>query len=208
MQKLIIILVLLVTSFLSAQGNFEQGMQKAFELWGSNQPIEASNLFERIAAAEPDNWLPPYYAAQVIIINGFSEKDGDKLKAQLDKAQGLINDATAISKQNAEIMVLQALLHTVWVAFDGATYGPTLAGKVASIYEQAEQIDPKNPRVVYSKAEWGMGGARYFGQDITPFCKNMERSIDLFNNFKPETPFHPNWGKERAEQVLAESCKE
>jgi len=207
MQKLIIIFVLFVTSFLTAQGNYEQGMQKAFELWGSNQPVEASNLFERIAAAEPDNWLPPYYAAQVIILNGFAEKDGDKLKAQLDKAQGLINDATAISKNNAEIFVLQALLHTVWVAYDGATYGPTLAGKVASIYAQAEQMAPGNPRVVFSNAEWGMGSARYFGQDITPFCKDMERSIELFDNFKPETPFHPNWGKERAEQVITESCK-
>jgi len=207
MQKLIIILVLFVTSFITAQGNYEQGMQKAFELWGSNQPVEASNLFERIAAAEPDNWLPPYYAAQVIILNGFAEKDGDKLKAQLDKAQGLLNDATAISKNNAEIFVLQALLHTVWVAYDGATYGPTLAGKVASIYAQAEQMAPENPRVVFSNAEWGMGSARYFGQDLTPFCKDMERSIKLFDNFKPETPFHPNWGKERAEQVITESCK-
>jgi len=207
MQKLIIILVLFVTSFITAQGNYEQGMQKAFELWGSNQPVEASNLFERIAAAEPDNWLPPYYAAQVIILNGFAEKDGDKLKAQLDKAQGLLNDATAISKNNAEIFVLQALLHTVWVAYDGATYGPTLAGKVASIYAQAEQMAPENPRVVFSNAEWGMGSARYFGQDLTPFCKDMERSIELFDNFKPETPFHPNWGKERAEQVITESCK-
>ena len=208
MQKLIIILVLLVTKFLMAQGNYEQGMQKAFELWGSDQPLEASNLFERIAAAEPDNWLPPYYAAHVLIVNGFGEKDEKILSAQLSKAQDLLNDATAISKKNPEIMVLQALLHTVWVAFDGATYGPTLAGKVASIYAQAEQIDPENPRVVFSKAEWGMGSARYFGADIKPFCNDIERALELFANFKPETPFHPNWGKERAEQAFAEFCKE
>ena len=47
-----------------------------------------------------------------------------------------------------------------------------------------------------------MGGARYFGQDTAPFCKDLERSLELFANFKPETPFHPNWGKERVEQVL------
>ena len=39
-----------------------QGMNKALELWGTNA-IEASQLFERISKAEPDNWLPPYYAA-------------------------------------------------------------------------------------------------------------------------------------------------
>ena len=47
-----------------------------------------------------------------------------------------------------------------------------------------------------------MGSAKYFGQDTAPFCKDLERSIELFANFKPETPYHPNWGKERAEQVL------
>ena len=52
-----------------------------------------------------------------------------------------------------------------------------------------------------------MGSARYFGQDTQPICKDVERAIELFANFKPETPFHPNWGIERAEEVL-KSCKQ
>lgn len=204
MKHVIIIATLLISGLINSQTNYEKGMQKAFELWGSN-PTEASNLFERIAAAETDNWLPAYYAAQVNITSSFGEKDEEKLSAQLKKAQDLINDATAISKNNPELLVLQALLHTAWVAYDGATYGMTLSGKVVELYSKAAQMAPKNPRVVYCKAEWDMGGARYFGQDTTPFCKDLERSIELFANFKPETPFHPNWGKERAAQIL-ESC--
>jgi len=207
MQKFIIILVVFTTSFVTSQSNYEKGMQQAFELWGNNQTVEASNLFERIANAEPDNWLPPYYAAQVNIVKSFGEKDKDKLTAQLNKAQDLINDATAISKNNPEILVLQAMLHTAWVAYDGATYGMLLSAKVAALYEKAEQLAPDNPRVVFEKAEWGMGGARFFGQDTKPFCKDIERALELFANFKPEGPFYPNWGKERAEQVFAESCK-
>ncbi len=204
MQKLAIILVLFITQLLSAQTNYEKGMQKAFELWGTN-PTEASNLFERIAKAEPDNWLPSYYAAQVLITQSFGEQDKDKLTAQLAKAQNLLNDATAISKNNPELLILQALLHTAWVAYDGATYGMTLSPKVSALYAKAEQIAPNNPRVVLNKAEWAMGSARFFGQDTTPFCKDVERALELFANFKPETAFYPNWGKERAEQIL-ESC--
>lgn len=206
MQKLAIILVTLVTGLITAQTNYEKGMQKAFELWKNNNPVEASNMFERIANAEPDNWLPSYYTAQINIVNSFGEKDEDKLTAQLKKAQDLINDATAISKNNPEILVLQALLYTAWVAFDGATYGPALSAKVASIYAQAEQIAPNNPRVVYCKAEWGIGGAKYFGQDIAPFCSELERALDLFANFKPETPFSPNWGEDRT-RMLLEACR-
>jgi hypothetical protein len=207
MQKLVIILVVFATNLISAQSSYETGMQKAFELWGNNNPVEASNMFERIASAEPDNWLPAYYAAQINIVHSFGLKDEKKLTAQLKKAQDLINDATAISKNNPEILVLQALLYTAWVAYDGATYGMTMSPKVEAIYAQAEQIAPNNPRVVCCKAEWGIGGAKYFGQDTTAFCKELERALELFANFKPETPFHPNWGKDRVE-ILLKSCKE
>ena len=205
MQKLALLIAFIISGIIGAQSNYEKGMQKAFELWGTN-PTEASNLFERIAAAETENWLPPYYAAQVLILQGFEQKDKDKLDSQLKKAQDLINDATAISKNNPEILILQALLHTVWVAYDGATYGMQLSPKIAALYGQASSIDSDNPRVVLQKAEWDMGSAQFFGQDTAPFCKDIEKALELFANFKPETPFHPNWGKDRAEQVLS-NCK-
>ena len=205
MQKLIIILVLLVSGVMTSQTNYEKGMQKAFELWGSN-PMEASNLFERIATAEPDNWLPSYYAAQINIVGSFGEQDKEKLTAQLGKAQDLLNVSKSISENNPEIIVMEALLNTAWVAYDGATYGMTLSGKITALYAQAEQIAPNNPRVVLNKAEWAMGSARFFGQDVAPFCKDVEQALELFANFKPESSFHPKWGKERAEQIL-ESCK-
>lgn len=207
MKHLFLIIALVVSGIISAQGNYEKGMQKAFELWGSNQSMEAANLFERIAAAETNNWLPAYYAAQINILNSFGEKDEQKLTAQLKKAQDLINDATAISKDNPEIMVLQALLHTAWVAYDGATYGMTLSPKVVELYTKAGTIAPENPRAVYCKAEWDMGSARYFGQDTAPFCKDLERAVVLFKDFEPESPFHPNWGQDRAEQIL-ETCNQ
>ncbi len=206
MKNLIVITFVLISVISNAQTNYQQGMQKAFELWESGKSTEASNLFERIASAEQDNWLPYYYAAQINVTASFGEKNEEKLSAQLNKAQNLINNATAISKNNPELLVMQALLHTAWVAYDGATYGITLAPKVSEIYTKALQIAPKNPRVVYCKAEWDMGSARYFGQDTQPFCKDLESALELFANFKPETPFHPKWGKDRVETIL-QSCK-
>ena len=205
MQKLIIILVLLVSGVVTSQTNYEKGMQKAFELWGSN-PMEASNLFERIANAEPDNWLPSYYAAQINIVSSFGEKDKEKLTAQLGKAQELLNMSKSISENNPEILVMEAMLNTAWVAYDGATYGMTLSGKITALYAQAEQIATNNPRVVLNKADWAMGSARFFRQDTAPFCADVGRALELFVNFKPESSFHPKWGKNRAEQIL-ESCK-
>ncbi|MFK7782476.1 tetratricopeptide repeat protein [Psychroserpens sp.] len=205
MKNLIIIAFVFVSGILSAQTNFEKGMEKAFSLWQQGNTDEAENMFERISNAEIDQWLPHYYIAQINSIKSWNLKDEAKLKAQLDKAQTHLDLAKAISKENPEIMVLQAHVLTNWVAFDGMTYGMKYSGKITELYSKASAMAPNNPRVLFSKAEWGIGSARYFGQDTKPFCSDIEKSLELFANFKPESEFHPNWGKERAEQVL-KSC--
>ena len=63
MTKVITTIVFFICSLVSAQGQFEQGMGKAFQLWGEGKNTEASDLFERIAAAEKTSWLPNYYVA-------------------------------------------------------------------------------------------------------------------------------------------------
>src|SRR5690606_9174330 len=125
---------------------YQQGMQKAFQLWQENKSWEAANVFERIAKAEPDNWLPAYYVAQINVINSFSEKDITKLKAQLDKAQNFINDANIVSKDNPELLGLQAQWYTAWIVFDGMQYGMMYAGKASELYNKALELAANNPR--------------------------------------------------------------
>lgn len=205
--KIVVVLLIgLVTKQANAQTNFEKGMSKAFELWEAGKWDDAENMFERIAKAEEDEWLPNYYIAQMNSLKSWSEKDETVLKAQLDKAQEHIDIAMTKSEDNAELLVMQAQVYTNWVAYDGATYGMKYAGKVTELYAKALELDPTNPRAAFCKADWGMGSAKYFGQDTEPFCKEIETSLELFDTFKPESEFHPNWGKERA-VLVAEECK-
>ena len=61
------------------------------------------------------------------------------------------------------------------------------------------------------------GGSGFLGSEFSSTLSDVgaipiildknEASLELFDTFKPESDFHPNWGRERAEQVLAE-CKE
>ena len=207
MKKIITLLLVVLTTHVWSQDQFIKGMEKAFALWGEGKSMEASNLFERISNAEQDNWLPFYYVAQINTINSFGEKDEKKLKQQLEKAQEFLDIAKRISPNNPELMVQQAMTYTAWIAYDGATYGMTHSGKVVALCNEALKIAPENPRVVFSKAEWDMGAAAYFGQDTAPFCKDVERSLELFANFKPEGPFYPDWGEDRAKAIL-EKCKD
>nr|WP_299389212.1 hypothetical protein [Allomuricauda sp.] len=202
MKKIVMLMFICVVGVSQAQDRYAKGMEKAFQLWGQQNVTEASNMFERIAMAEQDNWIPHYYVAQVNTLSSFGERDFEKLSQQLEKAKEFLDLAKAISPDNPELMVMEALINTAWIAYDGATYGMTLSGKNFQLYEQAMAMAPENPRVVLSKAEWDMGSARYFGKDITPYCKDVEKSLELFANFSNDTPFYPSWGKDRAETVL------
>lgn len=206
MKKLFTLILVFISVVGFSQTQYETGMQKAFDLWQADKPWEAANLFERIAQAENDKWLPPYYVAQINVINSFDQKDKTKLTAQLEKAQEFINFAKTNSKENAEILVLQAQWYTAWIAFDGQQYGMKYSAKVQQLYKEALEIAPNNPRVILSKAEWDMGSATFFNQPLDPYCKDIKHAIELFATFKPEGKFYPTYGEERAKMILEKNC--
>ena len=206
MKTLIITTALLISSLLTAQTSFEQGMGKSLGLWGEGKAQEASALMERIAAAEKSNWLPNYYVALINTTEAFNPANKEKVPAMIIKAQDAIDNATLISPNNDEIMVVQAMLYTVILIQDPMTNGVKYTGLVMEQYGKALAINPNNPRAVFSKAEFEIGGAKYWGTDIKPMCAQIEKSIGLFTNFKPETPFSPKWGLDRAQEAL-KACK-
>lgn len=208
MKKILIITIALISFSGISQSKYKEGMTKAFELWQDQNHWEAANLFERIAQAEMDNWLPPFYVAQINVLYSFNEKDEETLTAQLKKAQDFLNDAKAISKENAEILVLQAQLYTAWVAFDGQRYGMTYSPKIAQLYQEAHNLEPNNPRVAFGKVEWDIGTARFFGQDTAPFCEDLNKAVELFTTYEPKGEFYPRGGEEYARGSLAQNCKE
>jgi len=207
MKTIIVLLTSLISFTGISQTPYQKGMQKALDLWEAKKPMEAVNLFERIAKAEPEHWLPPFYVSYILAINSFGEKDEAKLKSQMDKAMLFINDAKSIAKDEVELLLLNALWYTVWVAHDGAVYGMKYGGKVTGIYQEAIAIAPNNPRVILNKAEWDIGGAKFFGNSTEPFCKEIKRAIDLFKDFVPKGEFYPKGGATRATDLLEENCK-
>jgi hypothetical protein len=122
----------------------------------------------------------------------------------LDKAQNALDVEFKKDSQNAELLVVQGLIFTGWIVSDPMTNGMKYTGMANGVYAKAAKIAPENPRVMFSKAEFEKGSARYFGQDTTPMCEQIAKSIPLFENFQPETPFHPNWGLDRAKEVSAD----
>ncbi|MFN3755317.1 MAG: hypothetical protein ACK4RM_00025 [Flavobacterium sp.] len=204
MTKVIIALAVLISSAIFGQNSFEEGMGKALSLWSEGKNTEASSLFERIAAAEKDQWLPNYYVAMVNTTTAFGTTEKNQVDALLNKAQAALEVELKKQPNHTELLVMQAMIYTAWINFDPMTNGVKLSGKVMEIYSKAQAIAPENPRVLLSKTEFEMGAARFYGNDIKPLCAQMKKAIELFATFKPESPLHPNWGLDRAQKIVAD----
>ncbi len=206
-RTIITFTLFLCTLIASAQDRYQDGMNKAFALWGEGKDKEASDLFERIASAEKSNWIPTYYVGLVNATSAFKTKDKEVITALLTKAQDALDQAFLVAPENAELNVLQALIYTAWIVYDPMTNGMKYSGMAMQEYEKGEKLAPNNPRVVFGKAEFEIGGAKYFGKDITPMCQQIDRAIELFATFKSDVPFYPQWGLDRAKEAQAQCAK-
>ena len=207
MKNLILVFALLLaTLFAKAQGQFEQGMGQALGLWGQGKPTEATALFERIAVAEKTSWLPNYYIALISTTEAFNPKNKENLTPLLAKANSALDVELAKTPNNPELLVVQAMTMTALLASDPMTYGMTMSPKITGLYIQAAMIAPQNPRVVLNKARFEIGGAKWTGVDVKKLCADVERSRELFANFKPETAFSPKWGADQVDAILKD-CK-
>ena len=203
MKTLTTITFFLLAIAASAQ-QYEQGMKNASILWQEGKTKEAAAIFERIAAAEPETWLPNYNIALLNVTSAFNPKFKEEVPSLLEKAQLALDKELSKDAENAELLVVQALIYTGYIVQDPMTNGMLYSDKVMQTYNKALQLEPNNPRVVAGKAEFEMGGAKYFGGDIKAMCAEIDRAINLFATFKPESPLHPNWGLERAIQIQKE----
>lgn len=201
MTKIITFIAILVCGLVSAQTDYQTGMTKGMSLWAEGKNAEAVAIFERIASAESKEWLPNYYVALINALSSYQTQDKEKVKSLLESAQNALDIELAKDGKNAELLVVQGLIYTGWIVLDPMTNGMKYSGMATGVYEKAAKIAPENPRVMFLKAEFEMGSARYFGQDTAPMCEQIAKSIPLFESFQLETPFHPNWGLERAVEV-------
>ena len=177
MTKVIIAIAFFVTSLVSAQTQFEQGMGKAFGLWKEGKNTEASDMFERIASAEKTSWLPNYYVALINTTEAFKPENKEKVTVLLDKANAALDAELAKNPKNAELLVVQAMAKTALLVSNPMAYGMTLSPKIYEIYTLANLLAPENPRVVFCKAEFGIGGAKWSGADVKQLCGEDRKSV-------------------------------
>jgi hypothetical protein len=84
--------------------------------------------------------------------------------------------------------------------------GPIYIAKATSALNDAEKLDPSNPRIYYLRGKSTMYTPKFFGGGKEAAIPIFEKAINRYESFIPQSKVHPDWGKEDAEK-LYKVCK-
>ncbi len=206
MKKFILILSILFVGFANAQTKFDGAMEKGLAQFKdaktAEEMIGASAFFERVADAEKDKWLPYYYAALTNHLSGWMNPKSDK-DAIAGKSKDLLTKAELLEKNNADIFCLKQMIAVMQLTVDPMTRWQTYGAIAAEAIANAKKADPNNPRIYSLEGQYLMNVPEAFGGGKVAAKKLLEKSVGLFETYKPAAPFYPNWGKEEATKALA-----
>ena len=207
-MKTILMFTILTLAF-TAKGfssSYEEAM--AANLQKMNVEFTTSGLnslasqFERIANAESGKWQPRYYAAYCYVLaTAISEMPaGDKHKL-LDLAQAQMDILLKSVKNESEVFVLQAFLYQMRITDMGK--GMKYSGLASEALDEAEKLNPNNPRIYSVRGNNVYNTPKAFGGGIEKAKPLFEKAAGLFQSQKPENTFEPAWGSEHNNKMLA-----
>jgi len=168
--------------------------------------VALANNFERIANAEKTQWLPYYYAAFCQVNAGYVDKDKTKSDAYADKATELINRADSLSPKNSEISCIKSMIASCHMMVNPMQRYMEYGQEVTAYMDEAMTLDPANPRPNFLKGQGLKYTPEQFGGGCATAKPELQKALDKYNAFQPASELHPNWGRSRVEQLMAE-CK-
>ena len=209
MKKLIIVAVLLSLSFLSfsQSDKYVAAMKKNIAAIDTSFKNPANllilaNNFERIAAAEKNQWLAYYYAAFCEVNYGFMEQDKDKVDGFADKATDLITKADSLMPNNSEVSCIKSMIASCHMMVNPMQRWQEYGAESNGNMEKAMEQDPSNPRPYYLKGQ----GLKYTPEQFGGGCKTakpaLQTALDKYDAFKPASELSPSWGKQQVEMLI------
>ncbi len=185
---------------------YEKAMQSAYtklqQAQMADEFIDAANTFERISQNETSEWLPDYYVAYSNIVTSYTMEDAIQKEALLSKAQEHINAALEKAPEESELHTLQAFLYPSIIMIDPMSRGPEYIGKLYQSLDEAERLNPENPRIYFLRAITLLNMPPEFGGGPEVAKPVFLKAKEKYDNFRPLLPFSPQWGKEETEAEL------
>jgi hypothetical protein len=165
-----------------------------------------ANNFERIGSAEKSEWLPAYYTAYCYVNMTYAVK-GDEIDTYCDKADKFIHVADSMNPNNSEIYTLKAQIASARISVNPMSRGQKYGTISGELIEKAKGFDKTNPRPYYLQGTSYFYTPPMFGGGKDKAKPVFQKSLELFETFKPESTIAPHWGKSAALYFL-KKCDE
>jgi hypothetical protein len=212
MKKLFTITAIVVTclNVIAQNKKYIATMEKNVSMLDTSRSTEQlqsiENTFERIASAEKTEWLPSYYAAYCNVNMAYNVK-GDMIDTYCDKADAFIKKADSINPNNSEIYTIKAQIASARIGVNPMIRGQKYGTQAAELRDKAKELDPTNPRPYYLEGTADFFTPAAFGGGKDKAKPVFEKTLKMFDVFKPASTIAPNWGKHAAEYFL-KKCDE
>ena len=208
-MKTILMFTVLIAVFSATvfSANYEEAMtaniQKLNTEFTASGLTNLAGQFERIANAEPGKWHPRYYTAYCYVwataVGEMAAEDKHKL---LDLAQVQMDILQKSFKKESEIFALQAFLYQMRIT--DMSKGFKYSSLASEALEEAEKLNPNNPRVYYLRGNNKFHTPKAFGGGKEKAKPMFEKAAALFESQKPANAIEPAWGSEHNKQMLAQ----
>ncbi len=208
--KILAIAIALLSVASIANGQvFQQKMGESLQQYAQCQSVEdfqkMGNQFKMIANAEKAEWLPLYYHAHAYILMSFMTQEGaDKKDTLLAVADESVKKMLELAPQEVEAIALNAFYYTAKLVVDPMNRGMEYGALFGQTIGQAFAMEANNPRVRYLKLAQDVGGASFFGKDPADYKNAVENLLADWDNYKPRSSIHPNWGKNQVAGLLGQ----
>jgi len=194
-------------------GKYQEAMQKYIHLIDTANTVpsflEAANFFERIAKAEPTEWLPEYYAAYSYLNAAMTTDDLDVVDDYCDKAEGLLAGSGSVEgADQSEILCLFSLAYTVRIKVDMFGRGMQNTDISMKLLKEAAELNPANPRVYYLRARLIVGRPKQFGGGLEAGLPLLQVASQHYAKVPHvDGSLLPDWGRKITASLLARAKK-
>jgi tetratricopeptide (TPR) repeat protein len=196
------------TKALDKNDPYVKGMKTGIQIMDKAMNVgqleQAANFFMDMADQRPTDWLPPYYAAYCYTLMSFMEKQKLLKDKYLDDAQLAIEQAQKIADKNSEILVVQAYIYQMRLEVNPLERMEEYGTMANLTLENAEKLNPDNPRIYYIRAQ-----NMFFAPDASrqDACEVVSTAQAKYVTFEPENELSPKWGVAMTD-FMAYKCQE
>ncbi len=157
-----------------------------------------TNKLERIAAAEPEQWLPQYYlsyAGLQLALREMNQGNVAGVEQYVKVSETHLDKAKALTEMNSELKCMEGYVLQGYIWIDPMANGSQYAGAAHAAYAEAAAMDETNPRPLMLRGMLVLFTPEFFGggaENAMPLLQGAEQLYALEGD--QDRGILPRWG--------------